>query len=108
MRNNLTLKAYNSLQKKYFVNKINFYHVRNLQINYRRVAKVSIGVFVEPQFLLSAGDALTRGLRGHAPPEIFENLGSKKLHFLHFETHFRQVTTLFYSSFLSYYIISTA
>ena len=69
---------------------------------FRRVAKVSIGVFVEPQFLLSAGGALTRGVRGHAPPEIFENLGSKKLHFLHFETHFRQVTTLFYSSFLSY------
>ena len=68
---------------------------------FRRVAKVSIGVFVEPQILLSAGGALTRGFRGHAPPEIFENLGSQKPHFLYFETHFRQITTLFYSSFLS-------
>ena len=33
----------------------------------RREAKVSIGVFVEPQILLSAGGALTRGVRGHAP-----------------------------------------
>ena len=68
----------------------------------RRVAKVSIGVFVEPQILLSAGGVLTRGVRGHAPPETFENLGSQKPHFLDFETHFRQITTLFYSSFLSY------
>ena len=42
----------------------------------RRVAKVLIGVFVEPQILLSAGGALTRGFRGHATPESFENLGS--------------------------------
>ena len=75
----------------------------------RRVAKVLIGVFVEPQILLSAGGALTRGVRGRASPEIFENLGSQKAHFLHFETHFRQITTLFYSSFLSYtHIILTA
>ena len=68
----------------------------------RRVTNVSIGVFIEPQSLLSAGGALTTGVRGHGPPEIFENLGSQKSHFLHFETHFRQITTLFYSSFLSY------
>ena len=38
----------------------------------RRVAEVSIGVFVEPQILLSAGGTLTRRLpREHAPPEIF-------------------------------------
>ena len=55
----------------------------------RRVAKVSIGVFVESQILLSAGGALTRGVWGDAPPKIFENLGSQKPHFLHFETHFR-------------------
>ena len=70
--------------------------------NTRRVAKVSIGVFVEPQILLSAGGALTRGVRGMLPLEIFENLSSQKPHFLHFETHFRQITTLFYSSFLSH------
>ena len=52
--------------------------------------------------LLSAGGALTRGVMGHAPPEIFENLGSQKPCFLHFETHFRQITNLFYSSFVSY------
>ena len=81
----------------------------NIRTAYWRVAKVSIGVFVEPHISLSAGGALTWGIRGHAPPEIFENLGSQKLHFLHFETHFRQITTLFYSSFFSdIYIISTA
>ena len=53
----------------------------------RRVAKVSIGVFVEPQILLNTGGALTRG-PGHDLPEIFSNLGSQKPHFLHFETHF--------------------
>ena len=75
----------------------------NLVFNtiFRRVAKVSIGVFVGPQILLSAGGALTRGVWGHASPDIFENLGSQKPHFLHFETHFRQITTLFYSGFLS-------
>ena len=35
----------------------------------RRVAKVSIGVFVEPQILMSAGGTLTRGFRGHAPSD---------------------------------------
>ena len=55
-------------------------------------------MFVEPQILLSAGGALTRGVRG----QIFENLGSQKPPFLHFETHFRQITNLFYSNFLSY------
>ena len=76
--------------------------VIHLSFEVRRVAKVLIGVFVEPQILLSAGGALTRGVRGHAPPESFENLGFQKPHFLHFETHFRQITTLFCSSFLSY------
>ena len=49
--------------------------------NVRHVAKVSIGVLVEPQILLSTGGVLTRGFRGHAPPEIFENLhvGSQNL-----------------------------
>ena len=68
----------------------------------RRVANVSIGAFVEPQILLSARGALTKGVGGHARREIFENLGSQKPQFLHFETHFRQITTLFYISFLSY------
>ena len=41
-------------------------------------------------------------LEGMLPRKFFENLGSQKPHFLHFETLFRQITTLFYSSFLSY------
>ena len=66
---------------------------RSLSISlFRRVAKVSIGVFVEPQTLLIAVGALTKGVQVHAPLEIFENLASQKPHFLHFETHFRQIT----------------
>ena len=91
-------KHYVKLRPIFFIVRISNF----TQMRCRRVAKVSIGVFVEPQILLSAGGALTREVRGHAPPEMFENLGSQKPHFLHFETHFRQITTLFYSSFLSY------
>ena len=38
---------------------------------------------------------------------MFENLGSQKPPFLQFETHFRQITTLFYGSFLSHEVKQT-
>ena len=82
--------------------KVNMWKFIHLNLGRRRASKVSIGVFVEPQILMSAGGALTRGVRGHAPPEIFENLGSQKPHFLHFETHFRQITTFVLQQLLSY------
>ena len=39
------------------------------------------------------------GSGGHAPPENFENVGSLKPNFPHFETHFRQIETVFICDF---------
>ena len=40
-----------------------------------------------------------RGVWGHAAPENFENVGSLKPNFPHFETHFRQIETVFICDF---------
>ena len=40
-----------------------------------------------------------RGVRGHAPPENFKNAGSLKPNFPHFETHSRQIETVFICDF---------
>ena len=39
------------------------------------------------------------GVQGHAPSGNFENVGSLKPNFPHFETHFRQIETVFICDF---------
>ena len=72
-----------------------------LRSKVRRVAEVFQGVFVcDGKCDCVPGAHFPTGVRGHAhPPEYFKNVGSLKPSFPHFETHFRQIETVFFCEF---------